>query len=136
MSNEIEVLSILDKFCNLAKNSSKSHPFIVIFLMHEYFRNIWPNDPFIVKEEHEDKLESISYCLENLIEFLSSSKKMGSYFEIEEKFDTFNQIENKSEGFTQTVYGKLWKSLDSTYLLNETQEILKNLLIEGGIDIE
>ena len=43
----VEVYELLDKFMEKCNLVSEKHPYIVIILMHEFFRNIWPNDSFI-----------------------------------------------------------------------------------------
>ena len=42
-----EVYDLLDKFTEISKKLAFKHPYLVIIAMHEYFRNIWPNDPII-----------------------------------------------------------------------------------------
>ena len=46
-------------FIKLAKLRAKKNPLIVVVLMHEYFRNIYPDDPFISRRLSSDHLENI-----------------------------------------------------------------------------
>ena len=132
-----EIFTLLDKFIEDCKIVSKKHPYIVVILMHEYFRNIWPNDPFIEQKFSNDKLDSIILCLKNCIQLLSLSKDLGSYIESSEIENSLKNFKiNTDEGDTQIVYGELWKSLDEPYITNETQNILKNILEKGGISSE
>ena len=47
-----EIYALLDSFIENCKKNSKKHPYMVVVLMHEYFRNIWPNDPFITERKY------------------------------------------------------------------------------------
>jgi hypothetical protein len=49
-------------------------------ILHEYFRSIWPNDPFILNVLSEDRLENIILCLKKSITVLENTKFLGSYF--------------------------------------------------------
>jgi ubiquinone/menaquinone biosynthesis C-methylase UbiE len=105
--------------------------------MHEYFRNIWPNDPFITEEVSNDKLESISLCLKNCMNIIERTKDLGSYFNSNEIIDSFKkQPTHDGENQTQVVYGELWESLNSEYIINETQDVLRRLFVKGGLKID
>ena len=45
--NMENVYALLDEFIEKSKKLVCKHPYLVIIAMHEYFRNIWPNDPII-----------------------------------------------------------------------------------------
>lgn len=47
--------------------------------MREYFRNMYPNDPYIEDRYSEDPLTNIYLCLKNNIQILDSFEKLGSY---------------------------------------------------------
>ena len=132
------IYDLLDKFVEESKKLVYKHPYLVIITMHEYFRNIWPNDPFINEKLADDKLESISLCLKNCLNLLSSAEKLGSYFTSKEFLTKFKNLDEKMEKDnlrTQTVYGKLWESLDDDYLIEKTKNILVNLFEKNGMDI-
>ena len=132
-----EIYALLDSFIENCKKISKKHPYMVIILMHEYFRNIWPNDPFITEEVSNDKLESISLCLKNCMNIIERTKDLGSYFNSNEIIDSFKkQPTHDSENQTQVVYGELWESLNSEYIINETQDVLRRLFVKGGLKID
>ena len=132
-----EIYALLDSFIENCKKNSKKHPYMVIILMHEYFRNIWPNDPFITEEVSNDKLESISLCLKNCMNIIERTKDLGSYFNSNEIIDSFKkQPAHDGENQTQVVYGELWESLNSEYIINETQDVLRRLFVKGGLKID
>ena len=132
-----EIYALLDSFIENCKKISKKHPYMVVILMHEYFRNIWPNDPFITEEVSNDKLESISLCLKNCMNIIERTKDLGSYFNSNEIIDSFKkQPTHDGENQTQVVYGELWESLNSEYIINETQDVLRRLFVKGGLKID
>jgi len=133
-----DVYDLLDKFTEISKKLAFKHPYLVVIAMHEYFRNIWPNDPIIEEKLADDKLESIILCLKNCLNLLSSAEKIGSYFTSKELLTKFKNLDEKGEkdhSQTQTVYGKLWKSLDDNYLIQDTKNILINLFEQNGMNV-
>ena len=129
-TNMKEVYELLDKFLEKCNLVSQKHPYAVVILMHEYFRNIWPNDSFIEEKLSDDKLECIILCLKNCIEILESVKNIGSYFNsevFEKMIKNYEKESSKEDQFTQTVYGNLWDNLDNNYLINESKQVLENI---------
>ena len=118
-----EAYRLLDDLIDLCKNAAVERPHIVVIILHEYFRNIWPNDPFILNVLSEDRLENIILCLKKSITVLENTKFLGSYFsaknDLINKFDNVNVDENH---LTQTVYGNLWKDLNDDYINNESKK--------------
>lgn len=136
----IKINQLLDEFIEISKINAKTHPFFVVIFMHEYFRNIWPNDPFIKETLSDNKVENIKSCLENLINLSKNIQTLGSYFtQVDRRvefFKNFEQNEENENNFTQTVYGKLWKNLEEDYIRGESKNVLINLLKQGGYNIE
>ena len=136
MSMVTQISDLLDRFIDLSKKSVKSHPFIVVFLMHEYFRNIWPNDPFIEKKYSVNKMENTRKCLETCITILEQTQKIGSYFDIPNNlvifFEKYQKNTISEDEETQNVYGSLWKELDEKYLIDETKNELSNIFEKNG----
>lgn len=123
-----EAYELLDQFIDLSKNAAIKRPHIVVILLHEYFRNIWPNDPFIEETLSNDRLENIILCLKKSIIVLQNTEFLGSYFsrkeDLEKIFENSDVDENE---LTQTVYGNLWKKLNDDYVNNESKNVLSNL---------
>ena len=135
-NNLTEVYDLLDRFLELCDQRVSKVPYMVVILMHEYFRNIWPNDPFITDVLSSDKLENIELCLKKCISCLESIKFLGTYFNSEDElFQKYKKLEEDTENekqITQTVYGKLWKSLEPSYVLNESKQVLTNIFEKNG----
>ena len=140
MNQMTEVYRLLDHFLELCDQRVSKTPYIIVILMHEYFRNIWPNDPFIKEVLSSDKLENIILCLKNCISCLEHTDFLGSYFnskdDLFEKYKSLEEDNEEEKQITQTVYGKLWKSLESTYVLDESKEVLTNLFEKNGKNID
>ena len=79
---EVNIHSInilLDDFIDKSKKMALKNPAVVVTLMHEYFRNMYPNDPYIEIRYSEDILTNIYLCLKNNIQILNAFNKLGSY---------------------------------------------------------
>lgn len=138
MENTINktVYEKFELFLELCKERAAIQPFIVVMLMHEYFRCLYPDDPFIEKRYAKDNLENISLCLDMCIQTIKAVAGMGSYFENNSSLNEYVCNFEKEEQYkTQLLYAKLWnkrmaeKSLDSTEELKESFE-------RNGFDIE
>ena len=71
-----------DSFIDIADKHVGSHPWLIVILMHEYFRNLYPEDPYISwKSSNGSPMVRISRILDHSIETLNSSKFIGSYFD-------------------------------------------------------
>jgi len=132
-----EAYGLLDDLIDLCKNAAVERPHIVIIILHEYFRSIWPNDPFILNVLSEDRLENIILCLKKSITVLENTKFLGSYFsaknDLINKFDNVNVDENH---LTQNVYGNLWKDLNDDYVNNESKNVLLNIFEKNNQSID
>jgi len=131
--------NLLDELISILKKLTVSHPYFVVIIMHEYFRNIWPNDPFIEETLSKNKSENIELCLINLIQISKNIKFIGSYFNnfnnVSKFYENLEKDNENEDNLTQTVYGKLWKNLEDDYISGESKNVLINLLQSGGYDV-
>lgn len=126
----------LELFLELSKERATTHPFIVVMLMHEYFRCLYPDDPFIEKRYAEDNLENIILCLDMCIQTLKVITNMGSYFSGNSSLENYmSNFEQEAQYKTQVLYGKLWKKRMAQKSLDSTEE-LKESFERNGFDIE
>ena len=132
-----EAYDLLDKLIDLAKDQAVKKPYIVVIIFHEYFRNIWPNDPFIPDILSNDKLENIILCLKKSITLLEDTKFLGSYFSTEEDLiRMFDKVDVDENYLTQNVYGNLWKDLNDDYINNESKNVLLNIFEKNNQSID
>jgi SAM-dependent methyltransferase len=80
MSNKaVNLLPKVETFFQKAEYIAIAQPACVVIAMHEYFRSLYPMDPYIAKRYSEDYIENIDFCIENLIGFLDCSAELGTY---------------------------------------------------------
>jgi len=104
----------------LLKNLTKDHPYFVVMVIHEYFRNIFPSDPH-VKFKTNNPFKRIYNLQKNCISLLQNYNKFGSY-----KIK-FEKSKKKEELKTRTgkVYEKLFKLFDEKENLRAKQFIIE-----------
>ena len=104
-------------FFKIANRLSTSHPELVVISFHEYFRNLYLDDPFIKKRNHKDPKKNLEMVLTNLINFLNFGQKIGSYLSYKKTRSFKEDVE------TGELFGTLWqdrlnnKSLNSLHTL-------------------
>ncbi len=139
MTTDVDSKTVYEKlelFLELSKERTITHPFIVVMLMHEYFRCLYPDDPFIEKRYAEDNLENIISCLDMCIQTLTAITDMGSYFSGNSSLENYmSNFEQETQSKTQVLYGKLWKKRMAGKSLDSTEE-LKESFKRNGFDIE
>lgn len=101
-----------DCFLTLAKENIHSRPWLVVMLMHEYYRNLWPADPYIPFVEKDNKKRILSVLNKN-IEILKNLN-LGYY----------SQILKLQKSNTQEVYRKLWDKFEEKDYFEKAKEIL------------
>ncbi len=85
---------------------SVSHPFIVVSLMHEVTRLVFPKDEFITDTSNSGghQLDKLEFAINNAIKTISCYKNIGSYC-VNFK-DKKNSLDVKDD--TGSVYGLVW----------------------------
>lgn len=108
----------LDKFMDTANKMAKSHPELVVISFHEYFRNLYKNDPFIKKKRSQDPSKNILIVLDDCINFLNAGKKFGFY---SGRFKRL--LKKKTKVDTGELFGDLWKERKNYNLIDATQNL-------------
>lgn len=121
-----------DRFLSLAEENINSRPWLIVILMHEYFRNLYPDDPHIPFNKDKSHVERVSSTLDDCIEIFHEFGSVGSYFDygpdclksIMERrvFDKKRDAETQ----TQKVYGVIWDKFDQDIYRKEARKILLN----------
>ncbi|MDC0939991.1 class I SAM-dependent methyltransferase [Candidatus Pelagibacter sp.] len=117
------------KFFSLLEKLSIKHPYLVILILHEYYRSLYSIDPYI-KFKELDHLKRIRELLKDLTYFASLSLRIGSYNVNSEKNFFFKNIEKEFKEIkkkTGSVYGPLWKKFKKINNL-EAIKLLENRL--------
>ena len=124
---------LLEDFLDISKQVVRLHPHIVVILMHEYFRSMYPCDPYI-KEKYSDELvANIECCLENNIAILERFKKVGSYHGREQHVPEEATVCGVPE--MCDLFGELWQDRYNQKQL-DSYEILNDLFKHNEIDLK
>lgn len=107
-----------------SKRLSSIHPSIVVIVMHELFRNLYPYDPYIKKKKSKYE-DNLLYTVKNLNQIIGFSQNLGTYFN-KLKINKYN---------TQSLFGKLWLERYRNKKLNSSS-VLKDLLKRSKIQID
>ncbi len=121
--------SNIKRLFNLLEKLSIKHPYLVILVLHEYYRCLYSYDPYI-KFKISNPSKRIDVLVHKLIDFVSLSLEMGSYnIKLNKSFFFDNKDKNLEEIKKRTgnVYGPLWKRFKKINNL-EAIKLLKNRL--------
>lgn len=114
----------IDNFFLKLGKISKLHPLITVLILHEYFRNIYPSDPYINKRFKKDQLKNFDFLLSELELLIKIFSKIGSY-----------KSKLKMEKiFIQNLFGSLWEERMNDFSLDQ-KNFLKNLLNKLNFNI-
>ena len=97
------------------------HPYFVVIILHEYFRNIFPADPHI-KFIIQNPVKRISNLFDNLNSVINSLFFLGSY---EINFNKQKKVEIKKQ--TGAVYGNLWKHFSNNENIKTKDYIIERM---------
>ena len=71
-----------DRFMALAGENTQSRPWLVVILMHEYFRHLYPSDPHIpLADTAGSAAARVDAVLDTCIQLLQDAGAVGSYFD-------------------------------------------------------
>ena len=116
---------------SLLKGIAKIHPYFVVIILHEYFRNIFPHDPHI-KFKINNPFIRINNLQKNCISLIKNIKKFGTY---NINFKNLHNDELKLIGedipIAYEVYEKLFRKFDKKENLRA-----KNFVIERFSDFK
>ena len=109
--NSQDKLNIKKLFSILEKLSTK-HPYLVILILHEYYRSLYSFDPYI-KFKIQDPSKRIKKLIKELINFATLSFKIGSYnIKLERKF-FFRDHKNEFEEIKKKNRKCLWAFVET-----------------------
>ncbi len=132
----LKINKLLNKFISESRSICKTHPSLIVVLMHEYFRTIYPFDPFIKKRYAKEDIKNIHLCLKNNLAIIKGFKNVGSYYDKKNSLKKYlGSFENKNKYKTQELFGKLWQERARQNLLN-SQKILKESFKRNSFDLK
>ena len=104
---------------SILNSIKKKYPYLVVIILHEYFRNLFPHDSHIKFKILNPKKRIYDLQI-SLIEILKNFKNFGFY---RINFKNYN-LNEKLEKKTGKVYGKFWKKFSNTENYNAKNFIL------------
>lgn len=131
-----------DRFIELADRQAARSPWLVVMLMHEYYRNLYPTDPYLPFEKGLPPLERVSSVLDRCIALLDAVTPLGSYFSgdagLLDRLHSSRLVEERdrsAEEATQQVYGHLWDKFNADDYMKEAPTIIKTRLKVSDFDL-
>ena len=125
---------LLDNFIALSKSIVKKHPALIVILMHEYFRNLYPNDPYIKEHYSDDPLSNIYLCLQNNIAAIKVFEKIGAYYPETSSLAFNKDIKNDIESMSN-LFGSLWQKRFDEKVLN-SEKVINDLFNANNLDLK
>ena len=106
----------IKKLVDKSSKFTKSHPYFVVIIMHELFRNLYYFDPYINSGE-KNHFKRLKFTVDNLNNFANIISNIGSYKKkvVNENYDT------------QILFGKLWEERKKEKKLNSNKVLLELL---------
>jgi ubiquinone/menaquinone biosynthesis C-methylase UbiE len=93
-----------NKIFSYIESYLKKYPYLCIIILHEYFRNLFPEDPHI-KFKIKDPKKRINDLQITLIKILQNFENFGFYNINFKDFNSTRELKKR----TGKVYGKFWK---------------------------
>jgi ubiquinone/menaquinone biosynthesis C-methylase UbiE len=122
------------------RKEAETRPWAVVFAMHEYYRNLYPDDSYIPFKKNQDPTERLYDATEGCLSFLAGAGYLGAY-EISFKqmnYDKFlhmdTAVKDKPERVGR-VYGKIWQTFSRQHLFEKAAEILSDRLEANRFDL-
>lgn len=122
-----------DDFIVTCEKNAKKIPYIVVVLMHDLFRNLFPADPYIPLDNTMHRLDAVSILLDTYKKILLDWDKLGSY-----NFETIGKAYSNSEDLkteTGKIYGYLWERYPED-MVREAMKIIKERFSKNNISLK
>ena len=98
-----------------------THPHIIVMILHDLARNLYPTDPYIPFANNIHRLDYLYATIPEYINTLATFKKFGGYQHVTKTYMTTDQEVKKKTG---KVYGKLWNKYSGD-MINEAVSFIK-----------
>jgi ubiquinone/menaquinone biosynthesis C-methylase UbiE len=123
-----DILSKINFFFKILKKLLIKHPYLVVLILHEYYRNLYNLDSYIPFKK-KDFIKRFKENLPQLINFAKLGLRLGSYNVYERKnfFFDKNFLKTEVKSKTGQVYGPLWASFNHKQNLEAKKLLTKRL---------
>ncbi|MBL6934854.1 MAG: class I SAM-dependent methyltransferase [Alphaproteobacteria bacterium] len=108
------------------------HPYMVVMLMHEVTRNLYPSDPYIAFTDDRHALQRIADVMENAAHIATAYATVGSYGDLinREAPAAFKDVKDE----TGDVYGKVWKD-NPAHIVDTAKQIIIERFTKNDIPL-
>jgi ubiquinone/menaquinone biosynthesis C-methylase UbiE len=136
-----ELKTAADAYFERCENLVNSYPWAVAISMHEYMRNLYPDDPHIPFKSYKSPTERIFHTANALSLFLDTvSDTLGHYDQIIE-MGYWQRAKGGHSGLevketTGQVYGEFWKRFSLKELTDISLEIVKERFKKNDVDTD
>jgi len=123
----------VDRFIKECGRHVREYPYLIVMLMHDFSRNLYPSDPYIPFTKSVHRLDAVSELLDVYVNILKNWQALGSY-----SVDFFKQLYPEKEDIkveTGKVYGSLWNSYAGD-MVREAMGIIKERFSRNRISLE
>ena len=125
-----ELKNISDRLFEECEKSVDKSPWAVCLAMHEYFRCLYPSDPYIPFDQELSHTERVYEIAIKLTDFLKSSQSLSFYPLVSDK-ESNKEVKVK----TGSVYGQLWENFSYTQLTAGAITLVKERFKKNNIDL-
>tara|TARA_B100001964_G_scaffold225459_1_gene273313 strand:- start:401 stop:1444 length:1044 start_codon:yes stop_codon:yes gene_type:complete len=126
-----QLKDISDSFLGKCKDIVNTKPWAVCIAMHEYTRNLYPEDPHIPFPANLCPTERLFSVAGELILFLEQAEKLGSYPASHKHIKKIDEV----KGETGKVYGRLWSKFSFEEVIENTAKDLSKRLSSNGFSL-
>jgi len=130
-----ELMDRMDRFMAACEANWERHPALVVVLMHELFRNLYPTDPYIPRPRGQEDRHPLDVCAEVLdraVVVLEQFQGLGAYVQDFAAWRREPAAEELKEA-TGKVYGALWNEFPAD-IADEATAMLRTRLAGNGVD--
>ena len=120
----------LKQMISCLEEISTSHPYLVVVLMHDVTRNLYPNDPHLPFKDNLHSLIRSKEAVLRATEIARSFAKISSY-EAELSKPYFEDIKDE----TGDLYGKVWQD-DPAFMVENAVDLIKTRFSRNRISLE
>ncbi|MFC2062226.1 class I SAM-dependent methyltransferase [Elusimicrobiota bacterium] len=117
----------------MCKKNADKYPYLIVILMHDFNRNLYPCDPYIPFNTEMHRLNAIAKLLDQYVDILNKWKHIGSY-----DMNIIDSLYNKSDDVkikTGKVYGALWDKYCGD-MVKEAVDIIKERFSNNNIPLK
>lgn len=131
------ILNKFDEFVELSDELINQYPYMIVILMHEFMRSLYPSDPYIPYPPNIHPLDNAVNVLDRNISILTTWRDVGSY--ARNGVDTFcfskdNEC-NDVKVETGKVYGRLWNKYPGD-MVDEAKTIINERFSANDIPMD